>query len=83
LGAAADWAQPLIGRGRVGFTIHCCRPWRRQVEYTLLAGPTDKAARYSMGVRGMLGYGRMKASFVGYVDGRSPGRAVPDIGESD
>ena len=39
-----------------------------------LAVPPKKAAQYSDKIRGMLGYGLLAGSFMGYVDGLNPRR---------
>jgi ectoine hydroxylase-related dioxygenase (phytanoyl-CoA dioxygenase family) len=90
-GSVMVWAGSLFHRGsanesngcRLGITLQYSEPWLRQIENMVLAVPPATAAQYSPRVRQMLGYGLMGSSFMGYVDGRDPGRMVAELaGES-
>ena len=61
---------------RLGFTPQYCQPWLRQLENMVLAVPPQAAARYSVRLQEMLGYGIAEPSFMGYVDGMHPRRLV-------
>ena len=90
-GSVLIWQGPLFHRGganrtdetRLGITLQYCEPWLRQIENMVLAVPPKTAAQYSKQVRGMLGYGLMGMSFMGYVDGRNPRKLVEAFDESD
>ncbi len=91
-GSCLVWLGTLFHRGganqtdttRLGITLQYCQPWLRQIENMVLAVPPEKAARYSKRVRAMLGYDLMQGSFMGYVDGRNPGKLVdPFVEDAD
>jgi ectoine hydroxylase-related dioxygenase (phytanoyl-CoA dioxygenase family) len=60
---------------RLGITPQYCQPWIRQIENMSLAVPPPLAATFSSRVQAMLGYS-IHPPFIGYVDGRDPGRLV-------
>lgn len=60
---------------RLGITTQFCEPWIRPIETMTLAVPPAVAAQYPPRVQAMLGYG-LYPPFIGYVDGRDPGRLV-------
>jgi ectoine hydroxylase-related dioxygenase (phytanoyl-CoA dioxygenase family) len=60
---------------RLGITPQYCQPWIRQIENMSLAVPPPLAATFSPQVQAMLGYS-IHPPFIGYVDGRDPGRLV-------
>lgn len=79
-GSIMIWMGTTVHRGgnnysdaaRLGLTTQYCQPWLRPVENMSLAVPPEKAAQYSDRLRGMLGYGLLAGSFMGYVDGLNP-----------
>lgn len=79
-GSIMLWQGTVVHRGgnnyssetRLGITTQYCQPWLRPVENMSLAVPAEKAAQYSDKIRGMLGYGLLAGSFMGYVDGLNP-----------
>jgi ectoine hydroxylase-related dioxygenase (phytanoyl-CoA dioxygenase family) len=62
---------------RLGLTIQYCQPWLRQLENLMLAVTPELAARYSIRVQELVGYGLIAGTFVGHVDGRHPRKLIP------
>jgi ectoine hydroxylase-related dioxygenase (phytanoyl-CoA dioxygenase family) len=82
-GSAVVFLGTLLHRGganrskgtRLGITPQYCQPWIRQIENMALAVPPPVASVFSPQVRALLGYS-IHPPFIGYVDGRDPGRLL-------
>jgi hypothetical protein len=48
----------------------------------MLGVPPELAASYSKRIQKLVGYGLMDGSFVGYVEGRDPGKLIERLGSS-
>lgn len=63
-------------RKRFGMTIQYCQPWLRQLENMMLAYPPEVAREFSERIQQLIGYELVRGTFVGYVDGRHPGKLL-------
>ena len=90
-GSIMVWMGTTVHRGgnnysdstRLGITTQYCQPWLRPVENMSLAVSPEKAAQYSDKIRGMLGYGLLAGSFMGYVDGLNPNKLCEAAAEKN
>jgi ectoine hydroxylase-related dioxygenase (phytanoyl-CoA dioxygenase family) len=82
-GSAVVFMGTLLHRGgangsnqtRLGITPQYCQPWIRQIENMTLAVPPAVASSFSPRIQALLGYS-IHPPFIGYVDGRHPGRLL-------
>ena len=82
-GSAVVFLGTVLHRGganrsaapRLAITPQYCQPWIRQIENMALAVPPSTASRFSPRVQALLGYS-IYPPFIGYVDGRDPGRLL-------